>query len=110
MMQVIINIIKNAKEILVEHNILNKKIIINASLNDEELQITLCDNGGGIKDDIIDKIFDPYFTTKGEKNGTGLGLYMSKTIIEKHLEGILLVSNKDEGACFEIKISSIEGE
>lgn len=55
----------------------------------------------------IENIFDPYFTTKGAKNGTGLGLYMSKTIVEKHLLGSLTVDNDDESACFEIIISNV---
>ncbi|MCD6433351.1 MAG: PAS domain S-box protein, partial [Sulfurimonas sp.] len=104
LMQVLINIIKNAKEVLLENDIEDKKISIYIKKQDENLTITICDNGGGVKEENMEKIFDPYFTTKGEKNGTGLGLYMSRTIVEKHLEGSLSVFNDDEGACFKITI------
>jgi len=104
LMQVIINIIKNAKEALLEHKVKDGTISISIQNEKEKLILKIFDNGGGIKEEIIDQIFNPYFTTKGEKNGTGLGLYMSKTIIEKHLEGSLKVSNVNEGACFEIQL------
>jgi len=96
--QVILNIIKNAEDILLERKILNPCIVIEARGN--ELRVS--DNGGGIPLDIIDKIFDPYFSTKLQKDGTGLGLYMSKTIVEDHCKGKLSVSNNDKGAVFKI--------
>ncbi len=104
LMHVLINIIKNAKDILIERDLENKKISISTCLDLESVSIFICDNGGGVDKSIINKIIDPYFSTKGEKNGTGLGLYMSKIIIEKHLYGELSVSNTDEGACFNIKL------
>ena len=104
LMQVLINIIKNAKEALVEHNTPLKEISISAHTNEEELSLSICDNAGGIESTIMPKIFQPYFTTKDEKNGTGLGLYMSKTIIEKHLGGTITAFNKEDGVCFEIKL------
>ena len=104
LMQVFINMLKNAKEALVENTSENRKISIIVDDKDDGAHILICDNAGGIKDDIINKIFNPYFSTKNEKNGTGLGLYMSKTIIEKHLFGTLKVYNEGAGACFEIKL------
>ncbi len=104
LMQVLINIIKNARETLLEHGVKEGSISISIQNEKESLTLKICDNGGGIKEEIMDQIFNPYFTTKGEKNGTGLGLYMSKTIIEKHLQGSIKVSNVNEGACFEISI------
>lgn len=104
MMQVIINILQNAKDNFVEKEIANPQIKISTDKN----VITIVDNGGGIPEDIIDKIFDPYFSTKDEKNGTGLGLYMSKTIVENHHNGKLIASNKDGGTCFTIEVNSCE--
>ena len=101
-MQVILNILKNASDHFEEKNITDGKIDIKVFKNDNQIVIQICDNGGGIPKDILPKIFDPYFSTKDEKNGTGLGLYMSKTIIEKHHKGKLVAFNNDEGACFNI--------
>ncbi|MEA3554613.1 MAG: HAMP domain-containing sensor histidine kinase [Campylobacterota bacterium] len=104
LMQVFINIIKNAKEALAENKIKNRKIYIMMKDTKNLVEISICDNAGGIKSDIIDKIFNPYFSTKYEKSGTVLGLYMSKTIIEKHLNGTIEVGNSSSGACFKIKL------
>ena len=104
LMQVLINILNNAKEVLVERATKDKKIFIFIQDSNNEVVIEICDNGGGVQESIKDKIFDPYFTTKGTGSGTGLGLYMSKTIIEKHLKGSLTTCNKDNGACFTIRL------
>jgi len=104
LMQVLINLLNNAKDALVQNSVTDKKITVSEEISDGRVVLLVCDNGGGIDEKIINRIFEPYFTTKSEENGTGLGLYMSKTIVEKHLLGSLSVSNKDEGACFRIAL------
>lgn len=104
LMQVFINILKNAKEVLESENIEHKKIFITVEDKQESVNIKIRDNAGGISKENISQVFDPYFSTKDEKVGTGLGLYMSKIIIQKHLKGEIDVYNKDGGACFEIEI------
>ena len=100
--QVILNLIKNAEDILLEKQIQYPYIKIKSYQEADSIVLEVSDNGGGIPDAILDKIFDPYFSTKKEKDGTGLGLYMSKTIIETHCEGVLMVSNGFEGLIFKI--------
>jgi len=104
LMQVILNILNNAHGNFKEKEIKNPRISLFVKEEASHISIKICDNGGGIPDAIIEKIFDPYFSTKDEKNGTGLGLYMSKTIIEQHHHGELSAYNKEEGACFSIKL------
>jgi signal transduction histidine kinase len=99
--QMIINILNNAKDVLIEREIKDRRIWIKAERIQQEIHLSIEDNGGGIPMEIMNKIFDPYFSTKS-KNGTGLGLYMSKMIIEEHMKGKLLVSNSEYGAKFEI--------
>lgn len=100
--QVLMNIIKNAHDAILEHKIENGTIWLNAYEKDESFVVEIEDNAGGIKPDIMVKIFDPYFSTKNEKNGTGLGLYMSKMIIEQHCHGTLSVENTTVGVKFTI--------
>tara|TARA_R110002033_G_scaffold13325_2_gene39724 strand:- start:2213 stop:4384 length:2172 start_codon:yes stop_codon:yes gene_type:complete len=100
--QAIMNIISNAKDILLEKNIKNPQIRIYAQKN-EKLCLHIEDNAGGIDDTIINKIFDPYFTTKYEY-GTGIGLYMTKMIIEEKMNGTIKVKNSTNGAIFSIEI------
>ncbi len=107
LMQVFINILKNAKEALVENRARKREINISIEDGLDIVVINICNNGGTIPENIIDKIFNPYFSTKDEKNGTGLGLYMSKTIVEKHLQGTLSVINIAEGVCFKISLPKI---
>ncbi len=104
LMQVILNILKNAQDNFLEKKISNAHIIIKTFDTLLSSVIEICDNGGGISQDIIDKIFDPYFSTKDEKNGTGLGLYMSKIIVEEHHDGIITMQNTKDGVCFNIEL------
>ena len=105
---VIINIIKNAEDILLENKIEKPYIHIKTYEKSKKRILSIGDNGGGISNDIMMKIFDPYFSTKSKKNGTGLGLYMSKIIVEEHCDGLLQVSNSDDGAVFEIILNQNE--
>lgn len=102
--QVIINLIKNAQDVLQERSVENPLIIIHAYDKKALKVVEISDNGGGILLDIKDKIFDPYFSTKRERDGTGLGLYMSKTITEEHCHGRLSFVNEKEGAKFVIEL------
>ena len=103
--QVLINIVSNAKDAIVNNNInVDGLIKIEIESDEENLTIKISDNAGGIPSTIIDKVFDPYFTTKFKSQGTGLGLYMSKIIIEKNMKGSLVVQNDNDGAIFTIQI------
>lgn len=101
--QVLLNLFKNAQDNFIEKKIKNPEITIKTTDN----TISISDNGGGIEDSVIERIFEPYFSTKDEKNGTGLGLYMSKTIVEKHHNGRLSVNNLNNGVCFSIELGDI---
>ena len=94
LIQVFMNIFVNAKDALKEQKQEQPLLIITITKENGFLNIKIQDNANGIKEDIIDKIFEPYFTTKHKFKGTGIGLYMSKLLVEKHLNGSLLVSNK----------------
>ena len=98
--QVILNLIKNAEDALVENHIQKPKIDILIS----GLHFTISDNAGGIDENIIDKVFDPYFSTKTKKDGTGLGLYMSKMIVQDHCNGQIKATNITDGAQFQITL------
>lgn len=103
--QVILNIISNAKDILIERNIKNPKIEINIESKGFLSIITIKDNAGGIEEKNLEQIFDPYYSTKDSSKGTGLGLYISKLIIERNMGGDLSVSNNSEGAVFKIVVA-----
>ena len=101
-MQVILNLLKNAEDNFIEKDIKNASITISTKKIEGYYRIKIEDNGGGIPIEILPNIFDPYFSTKEKRNGTGLGLYMSKIIIEEHNQGRLTVHNCNSGVCFEI--------
>ncbi|MDF1882069.1 FIST C-terminal domain-containing protein [Sulfurimonas sp. MAG313] len=102
LIQVFLNLMKNSMDALLEQDNAKSYISIRGSQYDDKSVLIFEDNGGGIVPDIMDKIFEPYFTTKDEKNGTGLGLYMSKMIIEEHCNGHLIVENIEVGTRFTI--------
>ncbi len=104
LVQVILNILNNSQDSFNEGNILNPTITIQTIDLENEVCIEIRDNGIGINDDIIDKIYNPYFSTKSEKIGTGLGLYISKIIIEEQHNGKFYTKNYDSGIGFIIKI------
>ena len=87
-----------------EKEIKNPSVIVGLSEDDKYVYVTILDNAGGIPESIMEKIFDPYFTTKHESVGTGIGLYMSKKIIMDDFQGNLSVENVDGGAKFLISI------
>ena len=103
--QVVINIINNAKDILLEKEIEDPYVELDIESSVDNITITIEDNGGGIPDGIIDRIFEPYFTTKAEDKGTGLGLHMSHKIITESLNGKLSAKNSDVGAKFYIELA-----
>ena len=102
--QVVLNILINARDALSERKTSNPEIKIVIRTENGKSVVTISDNAGGIPEDIIDKIFDPYFSTKGPETGTGVGLFMSKNIIEENMNGRLTVCNSGEGAEFRIEI------
>jgi PAS domain S-box-containing protein len=103
--QVILTLLQNAEDILLEKDIKKPYIKINTFEDKRYLYIQVIDNGGGIPIIIFDKIFDPYFSTKHEKNGTGLGLYFAKNIIENNCNALLTVKNNLNEAIFTIKFN-----
>ena len=110
LIQIILNIVKNAMDAYMENEVIHKEINIKILQNSKNTTINITDNAGGIPNDIIEQIFDPYFSTKSKKNGTGLGLYMSKMIIQDHLHGELLVDVENHSTTFSIIIPRIRGK
>ena len=102
--QVLLNILINARDALTEQGSEHPMVTVTTSSAGGAAIVTVTDNAGGIPEGIIGRIFDPYLTTKGPQNGTGVGLFMSKTIIEKNMGGRLTVSNTGTGAEFRIKV------
>ncbi|MBU1216778.1 HAMP domain-containing histidine kinase [bacterium] len=112
--QVIFILLSNAKDAIMLQ--LQKQIISQGTINifikqeKDEGVIEVCDNGGGVDEKILHSIFDPYFTTKSNANGTGIGLYIAKNIIESRMQGSLRAKNTEEGSCFTIRISLVNPE
>jgi len=102
--QVLLNILINARDALTARKVGSPKINITLSAQGDKTVVSIADNAGGIAEEIKDKIFEPYFTTKGPDQGTGIGLFMCKTIVEKNMKGKLSVSNVGDGAEFRIEV------
>ncbi|MCR1810566.1 sensor histidine kinase [Sulfurospirillum sp. hDNRA2] len=102
--QAILNVLSNAKDVLIERQIEAPYIAMSVKNGKRYTLIKIEDNGGGIAAEHIERIFEPYFTTKHAKQGTGIGLYMTKMIIENNMNGIINVSNTNYGALFTIKL------
>ncbi len=109
LMQVIVNLLANAKDAIEAKGDNERRIVLDWNLDADRVCISVEDTGGGIDADVLPKIFDPYFSTKGE-NGTGLGLYMSKVIIEKNFSGTFSVENTGKGAKFKMTFPVYQAE
>nr|WP_026840196.1 ATP-binding protein [Citrifermentans bremense] len=105
--QAILNILLHARDAFKERSISCRQIEIRIFPEDETAVVTIGDNAGGIPEEIMDKIFDPYFTTRGPEQGTGIGLYMTKMIIVKNIPGKLSVRNTEKGAEFRIEVGKV---
>ena len=97
----------NAKDEFNRKKIANAIITIEVEQNNNSTKIVVRDNAGGVPIDVIDRIFEPYYTTKDQGKGIGMGLYMSKMIIENNMDGSIVVSNGDQGAVFTIEFEVV---
>ncbi|WP_306535105.1 PAS domain S-box protein [Geobacter sp.] len=102
--QALLNILMNARDVLEERKVDGPRVMVRMIAESNRVVVTIADNAGGIDKEILGKVFDPYFTSKGPSKGTGLGLFIAKTIIEKNMDGTLTVRNTGEGAEFRIVI------
>ncbi|MGE4497677.1 MAG: sensor histidine kinase, partial [Deferribacterales bacterium] len=105
--QVLLNIVHNARDAVIERRARENTcfegvIEFEVDAGGDNIVLSIKDNGGGIEPDVMQKIFDPYFTTKEEGKGTGIGLYMSKNIVEQHMKGYLSAESKDGCAVFRL--------
>jgi C4-dicarboxylate-specific signal transduction histidine kinase len=104
LMQVLLNILNNTKDAVAEHKIKNPTLTIATSENETQVFITVQDNAGGVSTEVLERMYEPYFTTKFESHGTGIGLYMSKMIIENSMKGSLVSANSKGGLITTITI------
>ena len=102
-LQILLIIMNNSRDAFISNSIPNPRVILTMQEDDELLNIYLEDNAGGIPADIINNIFEPYFSTKG-KNDKGIGLHMAKMVVEEHQKGTIRAKNQDDGAVFRISI------
>ena len=107
--QVVVSLLTNAKDLLKNKEVSGAFIEIKILENKESVVLEIRDNAGGIKEENVNKVFQPYFTTKHKSMGTGLGLYISKMIIENSMNGKLSVQNVNSGVKFSIEMEKING-
>jgi signal transduction histidine kinase len=106
--QAMLNILSNSKDVLAEHQVVSPHIRVRIFRERGAAVVTVWDNGGGIDEQVLPRIFDPYFSTKEQGKGTGIGLYMSKVIIEKNMGGNIAAYNIDGGVEFRIELQPVE--
>ncbi len=106
----LLNLLKNAEEVLTDRSVENPEIVVSTKKEGNSVIVSVEDNAGGVPEDISDKIFNPYFSTRLSKNGTGLGLYMSKMIMQEKHNGSLEFHNGDRGAIFEMVFTESKPE
>jgi len=105
--QILIVLINNAKDALLERNTFNARIRVELLHQDEQYIIKISDNAGGITKSVMEKIFEPYYTTKHKSKGTGIGLYMARKIIVERHDGELSVKNLESGTEFSINLPEV---
>lgn len=105
--QIILNIISNSRDALIERNVHHKAITVETFTHGDKILITVSDNGGGIPEEVLPKVFDPYFTTKEEGKGLGIGLYMSRTLLTTHMDSDISIENTESGTKTTITIPRI---
>lgn len=105
---ILLNLLSNARDAFENKEMPDKIITVRACAKGDHIIINVIDNAGGIKGEILPKIFDPFFTTKPVGKGTGLGLYMSKKMLEEHFDGVISVTNRESGAEFTIVLPNTE--
>ncbi len=108
LLQVAVNIMNNARDAMNSAKVEDKKITIGTDMADDHVAVFFNNTGEPIPDDTMEKIFDPYFSTKPQGEGTGLGLYMSKMIIEKNMGGRLYARNLPDGVSFIMELKREE--
>jgi signal transduction histidine kinase len=106
LLQAILIIVNNAKDALIDRNVFNPKIILSVLKRDEFYIIEISDNGGGMTKKMMEKIFELDYSTKHKSQSSGMGLTMSKEMIEKDFNGELCVRNFEDGTCFEIRLKA----
>lgn len=102
--QAVLNILINAKDVFLTHGVSHPKISLSMRTEAGKTILTIADNGGGIPNEIMERIFEPYFTTKRPSRRRGTGLYIAKAVIEKKMGGKLRVRNLADGAEFRIEL------